>query len=153
MPPHFYLLHLHSNLVSTTGNAAKIARNTFLFGALDSTPDPNIEESQRQILLSVFSSLKDPEPSIAWYPYQSPSVAPPISSLLSIARTKNYNPLLRLISCHQSDSNNPCTTVRISVLSAFMRTSYQMLLSVFTVGDIDFIKTVFSQPIYHILSA
>ena len=63
--------------------------NTFPFGATASTPDPDLEEAHRKILLSAFSYLKDPDPSIAWEPYQSPSSAPPITAFLAISRTED----------------------------------------------------------------
>ena len=89
MPPRSSLIHLYSAIVSTTDNVAKIMWNTFPFGATASTPDPDLEEAHRKILLSAFSYLKDPDPSIAWEPYQSPSSAPPITAFLAISRTKD----------------------------------------------------------------
>ena len=60
-----------------------------LFGEMASTPDPNIKETQRQILLSTLSSLKNNDPSIVWDPYQFPSGALPITSFLAITITEN----------------------------------------------------------------
>ena len=104
---HSYLLHLHSALFSTTGNAAKIAWNALLFGGKDSTPDPELKAAQRQVLIYAFFSLKETNPSIEWNPYQPPSTTPPITAFLTIARTENGNLLLRLISCLQSDRKDP----------------------------------------------
>ena len=70
MPSQSSLLHLHPTLVSTTGDAAKLTRNASLFGGTVSTPNPDLKKAQRQILLSALSSLKDPDLSIAWSPYQ-----------------------------------------------------------------------------------
>ena len=89
MSPHSSLLHIHFTLVPNKGNAAKLARNASLFGAMASTPDPDLEEAQRKILLSTFSYLKDPGPSIAWATYQSPSGTPTIAAFLAILRTEN----------------------------------------------------------------
>ena len=111
--PHSSLLHLHSALASDTGDAANHARNDSLFGATPSTPDPYLEESQRQILLSTFSSPKDSDPSISWTTYQSPSSAPPITAFLAIARNENNELRLCLISSPQPNDNNPCATVRV----------------------------------------
>ena len=97
MPPQTFLLHLQFALVSTTGDAANIKRNLFLFGATASTTDPDLKEAQRQILLYAFSSLKDPDPSIAWEPYQYQSGAPLINDFLAITWNHNGNLRLQLI--------------------------------------------------------
>ena len=89
MPPHSSLLHIHFTIASTKGDAAKLVRNASLFGATISTPNPDLEESKRQILLSAFSYLKDPNPSIKWMPYQSPSGAPTITAFITMAINEN----------------------------------------------------------------
>ena len=150
MPPHSSLLNIHSTLVSTTDDSAKLARNASLFGAMASTPNPDLEEAQQKILLYAFSSLKDPYPSITWAPYQSPSGTPLITAFLAIAITENDKLRLRLISCPQSNGDKPCNTFSVSGLSVFTRTSDPMPPSIFTVGYIDFRKTVFYKPISHL---
>ena len=89
MPPHSSLLHIHSALLSNTGNAAKLAQNASLFGVTASTPDPDLKKAQPQILLSAFSSLKDHDLFISWTPNQSPSGAPQINAFLTITRSEN----------------------------------------------------------------
>ena len=56
-----------------------------LFGATNSTLDPDLEEAQHQILLSAFSSLKVPDPSLLWELYQSPSINSHATAVLTIA--------------------------------------------------------------------
>ena len=153
MIPHSSLIHIHSALAPTTGEDTKLMRNASLFVATTSTPDPELKETQQQIILSTFYPLKDLELSIEWKPYQSSPGAPPITALLAIARTKNDELRLRLLSCPQHNSDDPRATVSVSGLLAFTRTSDLMLPSVFTVDDIKFSKMVFSKPIHQILSA
>ena len=153
MQSQSFLIHLQSTLDSTKGNVVKIARNASLFGATESTPDPNFEVVQRKILLSAFSYLKDPDPYITWEMHQPPYGAPPIIDLLTIDKSDNNNLLPRMISFTQSNSTNPRATVSVSSLLDFTRTSDSMPPSVFTVDDIDFRKTVFFKPISHIFSA
>ena len=87
---------------------------------MDYTPNPELKAARWKILLSAFSSLNDPGPSIAREPYQLPSSALFFIAFLTIAKSEHEKPLLRMISCPQSYGANPCATASISFLSDFM---------------------------------
>ena len=57
-----------------------------------------------------------------------------------------------MLSCPQSNGDNPHSTVSVSGLSAFTQTSDPMTPYLFRIGDINFSKTVFSKPISHLMS-
>ena len=84
--------------------------------------------------------------------YRYYSGAPPITAFLTISKSKNGDLLLQMIPFTQSDGANPCTTVSVSGLSVFKRTSNLMMTSMFTVRDIIFRKMVFSKLIYDLFS-
>ena len=119
MPPHSSFLHKDSTLASTTGDAVKLAQNASPFGEKTSTPDPDLKEAHRKNFLSTLSSLNYPNLSIAWTPYQSPSSAPLITAFLTIARTKNDELQLHLISCTHPNGDYHRATVSVSGLLDF----------------------------------
>ena len=149
---HSSLFRIHSVVASTAGDATKITRNSSLFTAMNSTSDPDREESHQQILLFAFSSLDDPDLYISWTTYQSPSSAPPITTFFAIVRTENDELQLQLLSCTQTNGDNPRATVSFLGLLVFTRTSNLMPPSIFRVNNINFSNTVFSKPISYLFS-
>ena len=99
MPPHSYLLHIHSALVSTEGDAAKIVRNASLFGATAFTPDPDLEELQQKSSSPYFPLSSTPtrpshgsrtntHPELHWSPPSFPS-----RELRTTTSASNWSPV------------------------------------------------------------